>query len=165
MRTRIFAVLAMPFALSGCMTWGSFNERLTNLGGNSIDVAIDRLGYPSDERTIAGRHLFTWSTSSSGVVFMPQTSYSTATAYNRFGTTTATGTTTSYAPMPVSYGCQVILEVDGNNRITRYQYSGNIGGCQGYWRRLEGVTPASPTFTFRSNPQYLLNKYSTDKKE
>ncbi|WP_155122689.1 hypothetical protein [Burkholderia ubonensis] len=125
-----------PMALAGCMTWGGFEQNLTSLVGEPLDVAVSKLGYPNGERNVAGHHIYVWSSSSTGIVTMPQTSYGTATAFNSFGSTTAFGSTTTYVPMAVGYNCEIDLEVDMANRIRSYQYNGNIGGCMRYNRRL-----------------------------
>lgn len=137
MRLKILASAALPVALAGCMTWSGFNEQLGGLVGEPLDLVIQRLGYPNGERQIAGHHVYIWSSNSTGIISMPQTTYGTATAFNRFGTTTAYGSSTSYVPMTVGYNCEILLEVDMSNRIRSYQYNGNIGGCSPYWRRLK----------------------------
>jgi hypothetical protein len=130
------AIFALPALLTGCMTWGGFQQNLGTLIGEPLDVAINRLGYPNAERQIAGHHVYVWSSNSTGVIAMPQTTYGTATAFNRFGTAHVVGNTTSFVPMAVGYNCEIDLEVDTADRIRSYQYNGNIGGCRGYNRRL-----------------------------
>jgi hypothetical protein len=129
-------VAAVSTLVTGCMTWGGFQERLGGLIGEPIDTAIDHWGYPNGERTIAGHHIYVWASNSTGVITLPQTTYGTATAFSKYGTATAYGTSTTYVPMAVNYGCQIELEVDMENRITRYSYHGNRGGCMQYYRQL-----------------------------
>ncbi|MGF6764026.1 hypothetical protein P3T24_004357 [Paraburkholderia sp. GAS33] len=58
---------AIPLALLlvGCAGgWGSqlHTGWQTNVKGKPIDAAIARLGVPQSERTIAGHHVYTWTT-------------------------------------------------------------------------------------------------------
>jgi len=48
-------------ALEGCVTPGQFQDRLTALHGQPLSVAIDKLGLPTTEQTVAGLHLIRWS--------------------------------------------------------------------------------------------------------
>lgn len=131
------ALLTLPALLSGCMTWSAFGDSLQNLVGDPIDTAINKIGYPNAERTIAGHHIYTWASNATGVLTVPQTSFGTATAYGPAGSATAYGTSTTFAAMPVAYHCEIDLEVDMENRIQAYQFNGNVGGCMRYYRALK----------------------------
>ena len=123
-------------ALSGCATWGQMEDGLASLQGKPLNVAVNTLGYPSGERTIAGRRLVVWSNQSRGVMFVPQT----ATTYGNVNALGAAGTynqTTSYSSaVPLDYQCEIVLEVGTNDIIQGYQYQGNLGGCNNYINSL-----------------------------
>lgn len=135
MRGYVAAVVAAA-TLTGCVTFGQMNQGLSLLVGQPLDTAVDVLGYPSGERTIAGRHLVQWGRSSQG--FMPVTntaqSFGTVAANGRWGTYSGTTTSTSY--VPISYNCSITVQVDMTDRISGYQYNGNLGGCEPYIKRL-----------------------------
>jgi hypothetical protein len=55
---QIFALLVM---LGGCAAQLTDNQR--SLVGQPIEAAIAKYGVPSDEKTVAGRKIYTWSSS------------------------------------------------------------------------------------------------------
>jgi hypothetical protein len=127
---------AVAATLTGCVTFGQMDKGLASLVGEPLDTAVNVLGYPSGERTIAGRHLVQWGRSSQG--FMPVVntaqSFGTVTANGGWGTYSGTTTSTSY--VPISYNCSITVQVDTADRISGYQYNGNLGGCGAYIKRL-----------------------------
>lgn len=123
--------------LAGCATWGQFDEGLDALLNMPLSTAIDRLGYPSGERTVAGRRLVEWGRSTNGAMYMPTTATTYGTVNTNRGFGSYSGTTTGGTFMPVNYNCNVTLEVDQDDIIRRYQYEGNLGGCERYIRALK----------------------------
>lgn len=121
----------------GCATWGQFDKGLDNLVGSPISAAIDRIGYPNTEQTIAGTKVYRWGRSSQGAIYTPTTSttYGTVSTARGFGTYSAT--TNGGYMTPVNYNCNLTLVVDENEIIRRYQYEGNLGGCQAYIKALK----------------------------
>ena len=88
--------------------------------GYNIDKVIDRWGYPTDEKTIAGRKLYIWKTerkvtTSEYTTTKPHTDKKGRTYY----TTSTTGGDTEV------YTTERILEVDDNNNVIKGKYSGN----------------------------------------
>jgi len=81
---------------------------LSPLVGMPASVAFDKLGFPTDERMIAGRKVYIWSksqiVSSGGDVG--------------------------------EFKCTVRIFVDASETITSSDWSGNLGGCASYMRRL-----------------------------
>ncbi|MCT9114719.1 hypothetical protein N6G02_01110 [Cupriavidus gilardii] len=115
---------------------------MSALVGEPLDTAIQVLGMPSGEQTIAGRRYIQWGRSSSGFVPISNTTTSYGsfnTAYN-FGTYSKTTTGTSY--LPVSYNCTVTVAVDSGEHIRQTQYEGNLGGCEPYIKRLNAYRKA-----------------------
>jgi hypothetical protein len=121
--------LAAP-ALSSCV-FQRLNEGLPRLMGRDIHEAINVLGYPSDQRVIAGDTVYTWSTGAT--VPFPVTNYSTTTGINGapFQMTTATP-----GFVPMSLPCQIQLATNGEGRIINWRWQGNLGGCDPYAQAL-----------------------------
>lgn len=132
-----YLVALSVFALAGCATWGQMKTGLDSLLDQPLSVAIDRIGYPTGEQTIAGRKLYRWGSSQQSAMYMPTSttttgSVGTGMTYRPFSATTYGGTY-----VPVNYNCEIILEVDSNDIIKRYQYNGNLGGCGPYIKALK----------------------------
>lgn len=130
------AVLSI-LTISGCATWGQMNEGLQGLLGQPIDVAVNKIGYPTSEQTIAGRKLYRWGSSSQQVAYMPTTTSTTGSFGVGTGFTPYSATTTGGTFVPVNYNCQITLEVDAKQIIQRYQADGNLGGCEPYIKALK----------------------------
>ncbi len=127
----VLTVLAM---LSGCATFGQMEEGLNALMGKDAMVAFDVLGYPSGKQQFGSDTVYVWSVSSSGALVLPQTS----TTYGTVGMTPVYGTTTYNQVVPVNYNCLIKLVADSNDRLVKWEYNGNIGGCRNYISRLKG---------------------------
>jgi hypothetical protein len=127
---------AFVVAITGCATWGQMKEGLDDLLDRPISTAIDRIGYPSSEQSIAGRKLYRWGSSSQSAMYMPSTTTTTGSIGTGMGYRPFSATTTGGSYIPVSYNCEIVLEVDSNDIIKRYQYNGNLGGCRQYIQAL-----------------------------
>lgn len=116
---RIVHVFA-PLLLAGCVTSadisGNIEERYV---GKPIDVAIERLGYPAEEKVVVGRRLVVWNKSST--VASPKT----YTASN--GATVSTIETSSL-------GCSLTLEVAQDGTVKDYDWEGQMGACERFAR-------------------------------
>lgn len=135
MRLMFLSVAAA--ALSGCATWGQMDDGLRGLVGQPIDAAVAKLGYPNGEQNIAGMKLVVWSSSSSGVMMLPQTARNYGTVNtSRAGFANYSSTTTYSAPVPYNYSCEIKVRVDERSIIQGYDYSGNLGGCSRYINAL-----------------------------
>jgi len=134
---RKITLICVLISFAGCMSmsWEPMDEGLAALQGRHLDAAIDVLGLPSNERQIAGRKLFVWSTTSTGLLFNPATS----TTSGNFGTVPYSQITNFSSFTPVGYECEISLQVDEQNVIQRFQYSGNLGGCRVYMERLRAL--------------------------
>ena len=117
--SRIHILILMLIAvLSGCAGGGE-KEILSSWIGSNINAVITHWGPPQQERTIAGRKYFIWSTSQS-VSVPAQTS----------GTATVVGNTVYYNQSTVGGGsftasCTRSMEVDENNIVVRGYSQGN----------------------------------------
>ena len=96
----IFAFLA----LYSCSTFKNIEIGLTRATGRSINSLISRIGYPTDERIIAGRKLYIWDT-------------------RRL---------VGWDGNIIDLYCKITVEVDSNDKIIYWTYSGNRGGCRSY---------------------------------
>ncbi|HFZ1920620.1 TPA: hypothetical protein ACIJX2_000037 [Serratia marcescens] len=124
--------VTMALTLCGCATFGQMDEGLNKLIGKDKKIAFQALGYPTQSQEFDGDQVYTWANTSSGVALYstPQTTYGTV------GTTSFYGTTTQTNAIPVEYNCKIQIVTDANSVIKNYNYDGNMGGCEGYIRRL-----------------------------
>ena len=88
--------------------------------GCHIDKVIDRWGYPTDEKTVAGHKLYIWKTertvtTSETTTTKPHTDKKGRTYY----------TTQSYGGNTQVYTSERTIEVDDNNIVIRGKWSGN----------------------------------------
>lgn len=126
------ALLIFTCSLSGCATFGQMDDGLNSLIGKDKSIAFQALGYPSQEQNFDSTKVYTWTNSTTGVALYstPQTTYGT------IGTTQFYGTTTQTNAIPVEYSCKIQIATNAKGIIENYNYDGNMGGCEGYIRRL-----------------------------
>jgi hypothetical protein len=55
------AIALSPLLLAACVTPGQFREGIDSLNGKPVSVAVDKLGLPTSEQTVAGMRLVKWS--------------------------------------------------------------------------------------------------------
>jgi hypothetical protein len=111
---RQLTFLAMvSLGLAGCATQ-QLDAGLKKVIGMPLDVLVARWGYPTSEREILSKTLYTWS-NNGGVVAVP--------VYGGG----------AYA---ATLNCTVEVTVDANKIITGYQWNGNNGGCAPYARKF-----------------------------
>jgi uncharacterized lipoprotein YajG len=125
---RLLVILAASLTLAGCATPGSINRNLQTFKGRPVTAAIERYGVPSTERTVAGIKVYTWSSRHTEVV--PTYSMAQTTGYvsgQSFQATTGQWGTDSFAAE-----CEVNMQVDGDEVVTRVTFAGNIAGCSRY---------------------------------
>ncbi|MBA5203093.1 hypothetical protein H2Y57_05250 [Pectobacterium aroidearum] len=105
---------------------------LNSLVGKDKSQAFRALGYPDQERQFGDETVYVWANSSTGVALYssPQTTYGTV------GKTQFYSTTTQTNAIPVEYACKIQVATNSKGIITNYNYDGNMGGCEGYIRRL-----------------------------
>ena len=88
--------------------------------GCHIDKVIDRWGYPTEEKTVAGHKLYIWKTertvtTSASTTTKPHTDKKGRTYY----------TTSTYGGNTEIYTTERTIEVDENNLVVRGTYGGN----------------------------------------
>ncbi len=88
--------------------------------GCHIDKVIDRWGYPTEEKTVAGHKIYIWKTER----VVTSDEYSTTKQHtDKKGRTYYT--TQTYGGDTQVYTSERILEVDDNNIVTRGRWGGN----------------------------------------
>jgi hypothetical protein len=96
-------ILILAFALTGCSGGaGTMDRIMHSWEGAPLDAVIAQWGYPHQEQTIAGHKLYRWFYNKSAA--LPST----------------TGTT-----MIINGQCVRTLEVNEQNIVIRYEWSGN----------------------------------------
>lgn len=60
MKLRTIGILALSAAVGGCATTKIMDGVITSWEGAHIDAVIERWGYPSAERIVAGHRLYDW---------------------------------------------------------------------------------------------------------
>lgn len=141
MKKFILPALALLLT-TGCATWSDLDQGLRSLHGQPLSVAISKIGYPTDERQIAGMRLVSWSSSKSGIRYVQQSSTTYGTAYSKSEGKTKYSTTTNYmVPQAYRKSCEITLQVSERNIIQASQYQGDIGGCWNYITALKQPSP------------------------
>ncbi|NYH99600.1 hypothetical protein [Cupriavidus plantarum] len=123
---------ASALLLTGCVTWGQFDQGLDSLVGRPLDDAINVLGMPASERTVAGRRYVQWrrSYSESMPVVSPSTTYGAVQSGRGIANYSATTYSQSYET--AEYSCSITLQIGADERVQKSQYEGNLGGCESY---------------------------------
>lgn len=113
MRWRVLIFALLLTACSGGI--GTMDGIMQSWQSATLDAVIAQWGYPDQEQTIGGHHLYRW--------FLVKQFSTPATA-----TATQIGQTT-YVDLtgggPVTGNCTRILEVDEHNIVVRWQWAGN----------------------------------------
>lgn len=134
MKIRNWTLLACCVsALSGCATFGNMEEGLNALMGKPDKEAFSVLGYPNSKQEFGGDVVYVWGRSSSGTMYLPQTT--TTTGY--VGNTPVYGTTTYNQPVAYNHNCTIKLAVGPDGLLKHWEYDGNIGGCTSYIKKLK----------------------------
>jgi hypothetical protein len=116
----LFVLISLQTAVFAFGVDSTMTTVMNSWMGCNIDKVIDRWGYPTEEKTIAGHKIFIWKTertvtTSEYTKTTPHTDKKGRTYY----TTSTTGGDTEV------YTTERILEVDDNNNVIKGKYSGN----------------------------------------
>lgn len=128
---RLTLMATLLVALAGCAT--ALNDQLAAYQGQPIQNLVAKLGFPNSEQTIMRRKVYTWSNGGTYSSSEPVTT--TTTGY--IGTRPVSATSTSYISSADYLSCTIRIVVDENDRIMRWQWSGNNGPCLQYSSRLK----------------------------
>lgn len=124
------------------------------LGYTTNDI-IAVWGYPSEERTIAGKHLLYWNSSSSA--YIPQTSYSNVHNYHK---NTANVYTNTFGGYTVTETCNKTMEVDNSGKIINWEWTGDA--CPGSY--MTGKKFVNPNNDEWAKEKLLKQQMKAEKK-
>ena len=111
MRKNAMLFATLGFLLAGCAPspFSAINEKLDALKGKPIKSVTDALGDPDQISEAGNEKSYQWNlTSNLGA------------AYN-----------------VIAFRCTIIVFADKDDKITRYSYDGNNGGCSRYATKLD----------------------------
>lgn len=123
----LFALLL----LSACVS-DQLNSGFDRMRNQPLSVAMDRLGVPSSERMIAGRHIYTWTHTELISTFQPSSSFTTAKGSGKSGDSKYTASTFGGSTVQTSATCKIEAEVDGQGNIRNLSYDGPVAACGKY---------------------------------
>ena len=116
----LFVLLATAISTFALGVDNTMSVVMDSWKGCHIDKVIDRWGYPTDEKTVAGHKLYIWKTERTVT-----TSESTTTKAHKDSKGRTYYTTDTYGGNTEIYTSERILEVDDNNIVIRGKWSGN----------------------------------------
>lgn len=135
-KLRYFALLMV----ASCSTFEDIDEGVSRLYGQPVDNLIAIIGFPDQERTIAGRRLLVWSTTEQVTVFRPVTTRSSGRAevesFRGEVQANFERDETSFVPVLETRECTIRVQVDPSERIVFHDLRGDLAGCEGYARRI-----------------------------
>lgn len=132
------AVAMVSIALAGCANFEALDAGLDTLKGQSRDVAIARLGFPTDQKEIAGKDVFIWSTG--GIYSQPTTYYGGCS--DRYGGIRSMSCV-SFMPSTYSAYCEIRVIAEKSGTIVDTQRRGDAPTCEAYANRLQAGVPIS----------------------
>ena len=136
---RVFQFLicsVLTFGLSACTNYMQTTSRgLQQLEGSNLDRAIQYLGYPDDEKEIAGKTVYIWDRRD--VETYP---VSTGVGFGTYGSGVSLGVGYPITRANV-YGCRIRLFTEAK-KIVNYELTGDGSGCAPYAKRLQPLLPA-----------------------
>lgn len=135
---RRFVYIFLPLMLSACAT-DTMKDGLPYLVGKPIQNAINYLGYPDDQKTIAGQDIYIWhyekTFTTTQTVYTP---YS-GTAYGMGGGMSYSGQASSVVPEVHNNYCNIRLIADKKGIVRHFDGEGNNGGCRHYADSVERI--------------------------
>jgi hypothetical protein len=126
---KIFSALLLPCLLSGCAK-DYLTTGLPMLEGKPIAQAVYYLGYPTEEKKILNKTMYSWINHQSGSFFVPDSVLYPAVS-NAYGSPVMVFSRPVYPPREEFYNWSCRLDIVTDNDIIVYtQYRGNGGACQ-----------------------------------
>ena len=105
---------------------------LAALMDKDVATAFNVIGYPSGKNEFGDKTVYYWSVNTSMTMFLPQTSTTSGTV----GMTPFYGTTTYNQAVPINCNCLIKLVANEDGKLIRWEYNGNLCGCNTYIDRL-----------------------------
>lgn len=132
------AVLLAALPLAACASYERLDSGLNTLVGQDREVAIARLGFPDEQREIAGKDVFIWET---GFRWYDRGGYygGCSQRYGGIRSMSCVG----FAPSIASNHCQVRVIAEKSGKITDVDRQGDVGACQTFANRLQAGVPIS----------------------
>jgi len=125
-KTSVAAIALILF--SGCGTLGQMEDGLNALMGKEARVAFDVLGNPYGKRQSGGDTVYYWFENS----YKRQDMSDERNNYGSYDRRTNIA--------PIHNNCLIKLVADSSDRLIKWEYDGDIGGCYNYIGRLKGYT-------------------------
>lgn len=115
----LIAILLISSEANAIGMKSTMNKIMDSWLGENIEKVFMHWGYPDDERNIAGRKLYYWTSSK----FVTAPAYTNATANRYNNTTTINGWT--YGGGSINAYCNRMLEVNDKGKVTNWEWKGN----------------------------------------
>jgi len=116
-----------------CASQENIKKGLDQLLGHNIEEAISLLGYPDDERSIAGKIVYTWSNSRASTSTNP--THQTSTGY--IGGSRVRLDTYGQETISKTLSCKIRIITDTANQVVHWEYDGNRGACRKFSKRID----------------------------
>ena len=124
----ILTLIPLLAGLSACVTAEDIDRGTATLEGRPYQYAFDRLGYPDDQREIAGKTVYTWFDRETGSYEVPTSETATTYVDGQPVYTTISGSRTEV----YDNHCRLQVVVDDAGIIEQAQAKGNLAGCERY---------------------------------
>lgn len=126
-------VLLFSLLQLGCASHENIKRGLDQLVGQNIEEAINLLGYPDDEQSIAGKVVYSWRNSRSSLSTTP--THQTSTGY--IGGSQITLDTYGQETISKILKCKIRIITDTANQIVHWEYGGNRGACSKFSKQID----------------------------
>lgn len=136
MLKRLIPLLALP--LAACATHDRLDQGLASLKGANREVAIARLGFPTEQKEIAGKDVFVWQRGS--LFSQPATYY--GGCGERYGGIRSMSCV-SFMPSVTDTRCTVRVIAEKDGTIVETDRDGDPYACGYYADRLQAGAPIS----------------------
>lgn len=133
------AILSLAaLGLTACANFEALDAGLDTLKGQKREVAFARLGFPTDQKEIAGKDVFIWSTG--GMYYQPATSFGGCS--DRYGGIRSMSCV-GFMPSTYSAFCEIRVIVEKSGTIVDAERRGDATTCERYADRLQAGVPIS----------------------
>lgn len=122
--------LVSLLALPGCTTWEQVQHGVQSFQGQHYKQAIATLGFPDEERRVAGHTVYIWRNESSGSYTVPTTSTASTYVGGKYINTTVYGS----ERRSFNHNCELKLVTNSAGIVVDGELEGNLGGCGHYAR-------------------------------
>lgn len=132
------AVILAALALAGCANFEALDAGLDTLKGQNRDVAIQRLGFPDDQKEIAGKDVYIWTTG--GTFYQPGSYFGGCS--DRYGGIRSMSCV-GFMPSTTYAFCEIRVIADKSGTIVDTERRGDAATCEQYANRLQAGVPIS----------------------